>query len=280
MNGAVVVCLAWFAVVVGAGAALTARAPVLDPPARATRARQRTAVVVSAAVGQWGAAITALIVYLAGAAALVVVLWPLGELAHALEQLVDRPAFGWFQARQVDGWWSTLWQHLTNIGKPRIAQGVDLVAAIGFALVWWRRGWSWWVPPALLFSGYVLEKHLQIVLQDVVHRGHPPTTLGTFPSGGCARVLIVYGLVLYLFTVATGTRERRAWFATWSVLAVLATVQAYARTYNLEHWLTDVVGGLVFGVLGLLLMTSVARVLGPGARVSPRETVVQERQPG
>jgi hypothetical protein len=33
----------------------------------------------------------------------------------------------------------------------------------------------------------------------VVRRGHPPTTFGTYPRGGCARVLIVDGLILFMF---------------------------------------------------------------------------------
>jgi hypothetical protein len=54
---------------------------------------------------------------------------------------------------------------------------------------------------------------------------------------------------------------KRAWVAGWCVLACLVSIQAYARLYNLEHWSTDVAGGVLFGLLLLLVMTSCLRLL-------------------
>ena len=38
-----------------------------------------------------------------------------------------------------------------------------------------------------------MEKYGGIIIKKVVNRGHPPTTHGTWVSGGCARLLIVSG---------------------------------------------------------------------------------------
>ena len=118
----------------------------------------------------------------------------------------------------------------------------------------------------------------------MVDRGHPPTTLGTWPSGGCARVILVYGLIVYFSLRWRDTESVRAWVAGWSLVALAASIQAYAHLYNLEHWFTDVAGGLVFGVILLLTMTSVAWVLGgspkprmrDGSHTHPASTAVAE----
>ena len=113
----------------------------------------------------------------------------------------------------------------------------------------------------MLPVGFVLEKTLQDLLKLVVDRGHPPTTLGSFPSGGCARVVLVYGLIVFLVLRWSETRDPRVWAAGGAVVALCAVVQAYARMFNLEHWATDVAAGLLFGVLLLATMVGVVLVL-------------------
>jgi membrane-associated phospholipid phosphatase len=90
-------------------------------------------------------------------------------------------------------------------------------------------------------------------------------------------VLIVYGLVTFMTVEWRWPESRRAWRIGMVVVAFLWSIQAYARLYNLEHWFTDVVGGTVFGLLGLLVMLGCARVLArpagrPVAGGSDRET--------
>lgn len=258
--GSVVVFIVWFALVFTLGAYAIARASRHGTTTRQTALAGRISAVVDVATDRWGSVATACVVYLAGVGLALLVCWPIGALAHALENAVDWPTWLWFQARQLHDW-STIWHVLTNIGKPRLTQGIDLAAAIFFAVVWHVRKLRWWVPLVTLFAAYALEKYCQIILQDVVHRGHPATTLGTFPSGGCARVLIVYGLVIFLTITWLSPDSKRAWAIGGTALAVLISVQAYARIYNLEHWVTDVVGGIVFGLIGLIVMASVFRVL-------------------
>jgi membrane-associated phospholipid phosphatase len=40
--------------------------------------------------------------------------------------------------------------------------------------------------------------------------------------------------------------------------------------YNQEHWLTDVIGGIIFGTLALLTMLAVSRLVLPPTRDEPR----------
>ncbi|GAB3858911.1 hypothetical protein GCM10028801_19510 [Nocardioides maradonensis] len=216
--------------------------------------------MLDASVRNLGRGPTAVLVYLLGAAAVMLVGWPAGLLAHAVQGAVDEPAFRWFDERRL-GWWSHIWLRLTQIGSPTITQEVTAVAAVGFAVVWAVQRRSWWFPLLALPLGYCLEKYTQILLQTVVHRGHPPTTLGTFPSGGCGRVLVIYGMVVFLTVSWLWPHSRRMWVAGWSLVACLVSIQAYARIYNLEHWLTDVLGGILFGTVLLVVMSSCLRIL-------------------
>ena len=294
MHAVVVVWVVWIGLVLALSAVALVRVPDMAAPPRWQRLRSRVAPVVTTMRAQLGRAGTAAVVYLFGAAVIVAVCWPAGLLAHGLQGPVDWPLFHWFQDRQSASW-SDFWLKATNIGKPRITQGFTAVAAVFFAVVWARRGLKWWFPLLALPLGYALEKYTQIIIQDVVHRGHPPTTHGTFPSGGCARVMVVYGMIIFLTVAWRWPHVRRAWVAGWCVLACLVSVQAYARLYNLEHWSTDVAGGVLFGLLLLLVMTSCLRILcsepvvphyhdaAPlpveGVRSHPPEARRQERQP-
>src|SRR5436853_214194 len=75
----------------------------------------------------------------------------------------------------------------------------------------------------------------RLVDKDLVHRGHPPTTLGTWPSGGMARVMVVYGLVIFFVVLRYAPARARAWAIGGSVLMLAESVQGYARLDNLEH---------------------------------------------
>ena len=178
MNPVIVVCAVWFAAVLVGGGWLAAH------PARRPAGLAAVGVRVEEAVDQGLRSLrrlpTTAIAYFAGVGVILAVCWPLGLMAHGLESAVDWPVFRWTQAHQVAGSWHDLWWKLTNIGKPRIVQGVAFLAGVSFAVIWWRRGRSWWFPPLVFASAYALERYRQIILQEVVHRGHAPTTFDTY----------------------------------------------------------------------------------------------------
>jgi len=280
VNAVVVVWVVWILAVVAVAAIAVATCPRWRTPRRLAGVHDRVAPVVELSVANLGRAPTALGLYLMGAAAIVAIGWPVGLLAHALQGGLDEPVFRWFEPRRL-GWWSDIWLQLTKIGSPQITQEITVVAAIVFAVIWALQRRAWWFPLIALPLGYVLEKYTQIILQTVVHRGHPPTTHGTYPSGGCGRVLVVYGAVIFLTIAWLWPHSRRMWVAGWGLVACLVSIQAYARIYNLEHWLTDVLGGIVFGLMLLLVMTSCLRILNRPA-VQPQESPVRaaKRQVG
>ena len=280
MPGAVVICFIWLGGVLLAGSAVAGMAPRWDLSRRRWSLHRVTASI-DAVSAQFGRLTTGLFLLLMGWATTIIICWYLGELAQALEDAVDWPLFDWAQAHQVAGGWSSAWQTITNIGSPMITGYAAAIGAVVFAIIWRIRGLRWWVPGVTVWGGLVLVRYAQFLLKEVVDRGHPPTTLGTWPSGGCARVLVIYGLILFFATLCLHPKGARPWVAWATATAFLTSVQGYARLYNLEHWFTDVVGGIVFGVLIISLMIAfyfvierspqrpIVRGLGKHASASP-----------
>jgi hypothetical protein len=219
-----------------------------------------------------GPVLPAVVYVLAGWAATVLSLWVLGKGAHAIQGRVDWPVWRWFGAHQDIGW-TNAWWHITNMGSPLVTQRLAILGAVVMLLVWRRR--VWWLPPVVLLLGYLSEKYGQIILKLVVDRGHPPhaaekfgviaQTHGTWPSGGCARVLVIYGLITY-FAVRSyrDGKSREAWVVGATFVSFAITVQAYARLNNMEHWITDVVGGITFGLLLLTVLIGAAEIIQRG----------------
>lgn len=291
MPAAVGVAVAWFGVVVvigaiavamtGSGRARTSTATNAttstgDGMARSSRSGWSSRVGWFGGPGLLSRLGGALVVLVVGTVATMAACFVVGKIAHALQNRVDWPFFRWWRHRHVSDWagieWSHLWRDLTSIGSPVLTQDITLIAGLALALMWCRR--RWWAPPLVLGLGYLIEKYGQIFLKHSVHRGHPPTTLGTFPSGGCARVLVIYGLVIFLTLRWWGPVTRRPWAAGGLLLALLLSIQAYARIYNLEHWLTDVIGGVIYGLLLLTMMITVFEIL-----VRDRQPALAARQP-
>ncbi len=266
MSGSIIVGVVWLAAVAGAAAGVIAwlpRARLYD----ACSARwAKVGMAADGAVAHVGRVGTAAVTLLAGWAFTIITCWVLGVVAHRLEPSVDRPVFDWFAARQNHGWTQT-WHLLTQMGNRPETQALAVVGAVLFALLA-RRG-RWWIPLTMLPTAYLMEKYGGQILKLVVDRGHPPTSLGTWVSGGCARLIVVYGLVIFLGLRWRRVQSRRVKVTAWSTLAFLAAVEAYSRTYLLKHWVTDVAGGLVFGTMILITVILATQVLD---RPHPRST--------
>jgi len=253
MAAVIIVFSVWLALLVVAAAVALAIAPRVHAAAWMYRLRSRTAAVADVAVGQVGRVAAGAIALLAGWSVVIIIGWPLGLVAHRLEHAVDRPFFRWWQDHHLGGAWNRAWWDLTNIGSPTVTQILALAGAVLTAALYARRR-NWWVPPVIMLVGYLAEKYAQTILKLVVHRGHPPTTMGSYPSGGMGRLIEIYGLIIFFVVLRFWPRSPRMWAAGGALLATLASIQAYARINNLEHWLTDVIGGTVFGIMLLAMM--------------------------
>ncbi|TYB48039.1 phosphatase PAP2 family protein [Actinomadura chibensis] len=191
----------------------------------------------------------------------------LGELVQRVEGPVDRAVFDLMEAHYDRRWADPveLVGRLGNVWQTRFVALAAIVVLTGLAL--WRRERAW-VPGFLVGTSVLVQKFDQAALAKVVDRGHPPTTLGTYPSGGCARVLVVYGTITFLaLAYSRAGRAARMW--SWSAIVTLAYVEGYTRTYLNKHWVTDVLGGWAVGGAMLLVTVFAARALLDARRTAP-----------
>lgn len=260
MPPAVITCVLFLGIVAVLGVVATLAGPQLVLPRRVGAFADRVQFVLDAAAISVGRLMSALVVLFAGFGVTLVTCYLLGKGAYELESSVDWPAFIWFRDRQLPGTWTHLWNVLTQIGNRSKTQPLDIAGAVVLTGLWARSRRRWWIPLTMLPLGYLFEKLGQMFIKLTVHRGHPPTTLGTWPSGGCARLIVVVGLIFYLALRWKGA-SKRVWWGAWSLLAFLAAVEAYSRTYLLKHWITDVAGGLIYGAMALLAVIATIAVL-------------------
>jgi hypothetical protein len=216
-----------------------------------------------------GAAPASVVILLAGSAFAFAVSTLLGFVAKASEGSVDRPVFDWVYPRVHDSLFTRLQEKLTFMGNNPIVQVVGLIAVIVLAAAFRRR---WWLPVVAVGAAYFVEHYVQKALGTIVDRGHPPTPLGgTFPSGGVARILSVYGVIVALVLLAS-PHLSRAWRAgLWTGLATAALIESYTRVYLSRHWLTDAAFGLPFGAL--LLLSNVTALAALAAHEHREEPV-------
>jgi membrane-associated phospholipid phosphatase len=157
----------------------------------------------------------------------------------------------WFLDQKALTTWLNLPIRAVNtIGNWPETLVISSVAALGLGLAARRRRWL----PALLIGTVVLvERCVQRTINVTLDAQPPPNAAGLFPSGATARIIAVYGLILYLVLRRTRLGWRTA-VAGWTVIALVTFLQAYARLYLGYHWAVDVPGGVLLGVLLLVMM--------------------------
>ena len=158
---------------------------------------------------------------------------------------------------------------VTDLGSPVAMNIVVLVAAI--ALVSTRR-----VRAAVyLVAARFLELGVETLLKDVVARPRPAwvdpvgsATSTSFPSGHSAGTAVVYLALIVLGVVSVGRPRRsstRALIAVGVVAgAVLLVLVPVSRVVLGVHFPSDVVGGVLLGLVCALLLVPILR----GARAA------------
>ncbi|WP_066094096.1 bifunctional DedA family/phosphatase PAP2 family protein [Xanthomonas massiliensis] len=123
-----------------------------------------------------------------------------------------------------------------------------IAAAMGYLL--WRRRWNavlHWL--AALGFGLALTKLLSLG----VHVVRPPAASSGFgfPSVAVTMATITFGFFAVLVARELPGRNR-VW--PYLVAGLVATLIGFARLYLGAHWLSDVIGGMLFGIFWLLLL--------------------------
>ncbi|WP_161102702.1 phosphatase PAP2 family protein [Actinomadura rayongensis] len=237
--------------------ALSARSVV--PPALLDARAQLTGTL-----GPGGAALT---LYGAGVFLLTAVGLVLGEIFQRIEHPVDWAVFHWIEDVQRHGWAEPM-RFLGQMGNIPETRGTAAVAAVVLTVVAVLRRERWWVPAVIIGGTVLVQKFDNAALAKVVNRGHPPTTLGTYPSGGCGRTLAIYGTVV-LVALAYTRAGRTVRCAAWSLIVTMAFMEGYTRTYLNKHWVTDVLGGWAVGGMLLVVTVFACRVLLPRTDGAP-----------
>jgi membrane-associated phospholipid phosphatase len=173
------------------------------------------------------------------------------------------------QGGAVANGWHRLNELITQMGNNHQLRLVTVGLVVVLTILSKRRRW---VPFVVLGGAIVVEKYVQTWVAHAANRGHPPLTLGTWPSGGTTRVLCVYGLAVFLL-LRIYRPSRRVQIAAWAGVASLGLIEAYTRWYLEKHWFLDTIGGLTFGA-GLLLVFCLAT-----AALDPDPQVPAEAEP-
>jgi membrane protein DedA with SNARE-associated domain len=136
---------------------------------------------------------------------------------------------------------------LASIGDPMV-----LVPAAGLALLWLllRRRWmaaAHWI--AALAFGLALTT----ALGTAIDMPRPPSALSGFgfPSVAVTMTTITFGFFAVLIAREFPGRQR-VW--PYLVSGAVVALLGFARLYLGAHWLSDIVGGMLLGIVWLLLL--------------------------
>jgi membrane-associated phospholipid phosphatase len=175
---------------------------------------------------------------------------------------IDEPILRWTDGHRVRAW-AAVMERLGKVGNTWTTWGAAGTAAVCLAASWRKQKW---LPPAALGSAILVDHYATLALRHRFGRPGPPQSPnGTYPSGGCDRVVLFYGLIAdMLWREFSGSRRTRI-LATGTI-AALAFNEAYSRVYLSKHWFTDSLSGVLYGAVLLAPYQAAIRLIaGPAA---------------
>ena len=180
----------------------------------------------------------------------------LGVLVVHTGPSIDKPIYSWMIHHQVHFWKSAM-DRVTKVGNAWTTWGAAVAAAVCLAAFYRSHKW---LPPVTLGAAIFIDHYLTLALRHAFDRvGPPDSPLGTFPSGGCDRIFVFYGLIAYLiWREVSGSRRAAIWSA--GVIAALGFSEGYSRGYLTLHWFTDIISGIIYGCLILAVFIATIRV--------------------
>jgi undecaprenyl-diphosphatase len=168
----------------------------------------------------------------------------------ALLRAWDEPIRSWISGHRVDAL-DTFFLHVTRLGSWQVVV-IGLVILLALA---WRV-----CPPmaGLLIIATLARPACEWLIKSGVGRTRPSAESlvesggPSFPSGHVMAAIALWGLVPPI--VALLTNRRALWWAATVVSAAIILLVTASRVYMGVHWFSDVVGGLVFGAVFLLVI--------------------------
>jgi membrane-associated phospholipid phosphatase len=203
--------------------------------------------------------------FLAGCAVVLVVL--LVALGDLVAKVLDGTALGhadasiarWFAARRTPGLDRAT--HYATLAAETVTITVLAAVTVAFTALRWRR----WREPMLVATAVVGEVTIFLLVTLLVERQRPPVRhldqappTSSFPSGHVAAAICMYGALALLANERARSTLVRGLFWTLALLVPLAV--AVSRMYRGMHYLTDVLGGVLLGVVWLYVATRGIRI--------------------
>jgi hypothetical protein len=177
---------------------------------------------------------------------------------------IDEPIVRWTSSHQVR-LWAAVMRRLDKVGNTWTTWGAAGTAAVCLAVTWPRQKW---LPPATLGAAILVDHFATLALRHKFGRlGPPGSPGGTYPSGGCDRVVLFYGLIGHLlWREFSGTPRGKVCLV--GTVAALSFNEAYGREYLSKHWFTDIVSGLFYGAVLLGPFIAAVRLVAGPANVN------------
>ncbi len=160
------------------------------------------------------------------------------------------------QAVAFPSWVDATFRFLTFINDPK----PDAIEVPIVLVVFLLFRWFWQALFLTLSVG--VGNGVDALVGDVVGRPRPvPSQIhvdqklifNSFPSGHSCHMMVFYGFLLYLTFTRPVRQSRYRWlaipFQVWAIFNIL--VVGFARLWEGEHWLTDVIGGYLDGIIWL-----------------------------
>ena len=129
-----------------------------------------------------------------------------------------------------------------------LGDGIVLTAMMATIVGWlmWRKAWRAAIASTVIFLG---GKLFAVILKFGIHRPRPLESYAgsevfSFPSGHATMAAITFGILAVLASHAMNRWSRSLVYATCGLIVITI---AYSRLYLGVHWLSDVLGGVMFG---------------------------------